>query len=107
MIEVKIKYVISDIIGKGFIEPAKLYKLYSIGKGKVYHNVRQGNDILHFHMGPYLREITDSAVEDGLEDGLEGGKFRWWGNELDNEVVHYKREGIDEVRISRIFWWLG
>lgn len=58
-------------------------------------------------MGPYLREITGSAVEDGLEDGLEGGKFKWWGNKLDYEVVDYKGEDMKEVRISSILWWLG
>lgn len=36
----------------------------------------QGNDILHFHVDPYLRGETGSPMENGLEDGLEGGKFR-------------------------------
>lgn len=75
-IEVKIEQVISDVVGNNFIEPVKLYKLYSTGSGKLLHNAMQGNDILHFHMGPYLRGEPGSPMENGLEDGLEGGKFR-------------------------------
>lgn len=63
MIEVKIAQVGSD---PNFDRP------YSTGNGKLLHNVKQGNDILHFHLGLYLREITGCIVE----DGLEGDKFR-------------------------------
>lgn len=62
----------SNIAGEGFTETAKLHKLCSIGNGKLLHNVKQRNDILHFHTGLYLREITGCTVE----DRLEGGKFR-------------------------------
>lgn len=97
VIEGQIEQVSSDVVGEGFVESAEFSKLYSGGSGNLLHNVRQGNDTLHFHMGLHLRGITGSTVEDGLE---EKGQLKSSSDEND-EIMNLANRGFALQRRKR------